>query len=76
MFAVIMFQKDGLNNSGFGYHQDMGLISQTIYEFQIVQKIHIASMSKIDIQSCHNFAHATTAQLSWHVQNSDMIGWL
>ena len=26
--------------------------------------------------SCHNFAHATTAQLSWHVQNSDIIGYL
>ena len=25
------------------------------------------------IQPCHNFAHATTAQLSWHVQNCDMI---
>ena len=23
---------------------------------------------------CHNFAHATAAQLSWHVQNYDMIG--
>ena len=26
------------------------------------------------IQSSHNFAHATTAGLSWHVQNGDMIG--
>ena len=24
--------------------------------------------------SCHNFAHATTAQLLWHVQNCDLIG--
>ena len=26
--------------------------------------------------SCHNFAHATTAQLSWHVQNYDTMWWL
>ena len=26
------------------------------------------------IQSCHNFAHDTTAQLSCHVQNRDLIG--
>ena len=26
------------------------------------------------IQSGHNFAHATTAQLSWQVQNFDLIG--
>ena len=29
---------------------------------------------KILIQSDHNFAHATTAELSWHVQNYDLIG--
>ena len=27
-------------------------------------------------QSGHKFAHATTAQLSWHVQNCDLISWL
>ena len=26
------------------------------------------------IQSVHNFAHATTAELSWHVQNCERIG--
>ena len=31
---------------------------------------------KIVIRSCHNFAHAMTAELSWHVQNYDMIGML
>ena len=31
-------------------------------------------MCKIMIQSDHNFAHATTAQLSGHVQNYDQIG--
>ena len=25
------------------------------------------------IQSGHNFAHATTAKLSWHVQNFDWL---
>ena len=28
------------------------------------------------IQSDHNVAHVTTAELSWHVQNCDLIGWL
>ena len=27
----------------------------------------------IMIQSCHNFAHVMTAELSWHVQNCDVI---
>ena len=27
----------------------------------------------ISIQSGHNFAHVTTAQLSWHVENCDLI---
>ena len=29
---------------------------------------------KIMIKSGHNFAHATTAEPSWHVQNYDLIG--
>ena len=29
---------------------------------------------KIIMKSCPNFAHDTTAELSWHVQNWDMIG--
>ena len=33
-------------------------------------------MFTIMIQSCHNFAHAITSQLSWHVQSFDMIGGL
>ena len=37
-------------------------------------KIHIALIWKIIIQSSHNFAHAMTAQLSWHVQNYDLTG--
>ena len=36
-------------------------------------KIFVALTWKIMIRSCHSFAHATTAMLSWHVQNSDMI---
>ena len=31
-------------------------------------------MPKLMIQSGHNFVHATTAQLPWHVQNYDRIG--
>ena len=37
-------------------------------------KICVALAWKIIIISCHNFAHDTTAQLSCHVQNCDMIG--
>ena len=28
------------------------------------------------IQSGHKFAHVTTAQLSWHVQNCDLVSYL
>ena len=38
--------------------------------------IHIAFTWKIILWSHHNFTHVTTAQLSWHVQNCDLIGWL
>ena len=37
-------------------------------------KILFAQILILVIQSCHNFAHAMTAQLLWHVQNYDMIG--
>ena len=52
------------------------LISQRVYELiiQISQKYHLALMWNIMIRSCHNFAQATTAELSWYVQNCDMIG--
>ena len=36
--------------------------------------INVVFISKMMIQSGYNFAHATTAQLSWHVQNRDLIG--
>ena len=36
--------------------------------------IYIGCTWKGAIHSGHNFAHATTAQLSWHVQNWDLIG--
>ena len=39
-------------------------------------KIHAALMWEMMIRSCHNFTHATTAELSWHVQSCDMIGTL
>ena len=31
-------------------------------------------MWKMIIQSGHNFAQVTAAELPWHVQNSDLIG--
>ena len=44
-----------------------------IYNLNII-KIHVALTWKIMIKSCHNFAHVTTAELSWHVQSCDLIG--
>ena len=31
-------------------------------------------MQKIMIKSGYNYAHVTTAELPWHVQNYDLIG--
>ena len=39
-------------------------------------KIYFAFTLKTTIISGHNFADVTTAELSWHVQNYDLIGWL
>ena len=38
----------------------------------ILQKISCTSYIKVMAQSSHNYAHATTAQLSWHLQNGDL----
>ena len=35
-------------------------------------KIYIALASILMIESGHNFAHVTTAKLSWHVQGCDL----
>ena len=43
-----------------------------VYNWNIV-KIPFVLISLIMIQSGNNFAHAMTAELSWHVQNSDLI---
>ena len=37
-------------------------------------KIHVALTGNMTIRSGHKFAHATTAELSWHVQNCDLVG--
>ena len=58
--------------------QQWGLIySPQIYELIIkidVVKIHVVVIWKIMSQSDHNYAHATTAELLWQVQNCDLIG--
>ena len=48
--------------------------SLALYELnvQIFKKICVAHIWKIITISDHNFAHATTALLSWHVQNCDL----
>ena len=57
-----------------------GSISLRVYELIIIIMIIIiiintwSSYMKILIQSSHNFAHVTTAQLLWHVQNRGLIG--
>ena len=56
----------------------LGPISQMVYELrtQILWKFVVAFAWKIIIRSGHNFAHATTAELLWHVQNCDRIVYL
>ena len=41
---------------------------------QILYEICSAHIWQMMIRSCHNFAHATTAQLSWHVRYCNMTG--
>ena len=57
------------------YEWQLASISQKVYKLiiQILKKK--MSFSAITmIQSSLNFADVTTAQLSWHVQNCDLIG--
>ena len=53
----------------------LGPIFQRIHEHHNpnLVKFHIALAGKMMIRSGHNVAHATTAQLLWHVQNCDLI---
>ena len=37
-------------------------------------EIFVAGMCRMVSQAGPNFAHATTAELSWHVQNCDLLG--
>ena len=39
------------------------------------KNMFLLCLTKI-IQSCPDFAHAITSELSWHVYSFDMIGWL
>ena len=51
---------------------DQWPVSQRFYELMI--QISFTLKWKMIIQTGQNFAHATTAELSWHAQNSDLIG--
>ena len=53
----------------------LGPVSQRVDELmmQMLWK-NLAVKCRIDYQSGHNFAHVTTAELSWHVQIGDQIG--
>ena len=52
-----------------GAHLTMGLWAHN----RNLVKIHFALISILMVHSCHRFAYAMTALLSWHVQNCDMI---
>ena len=39
-----------------------------------LSKIGFDGILHVKIQSVHYFAHITTAELSWHVQNCDLVG--
>ena len=54
----------------FGYHFTKGVWA---YNCSLVNMI-IAVLMILAIQPGHKFAHVTAAQLSWHVQNWDLIG--
>ena len=53
----------------------LGSISHRFHELiiEIMWNILLIASLITKIQSGHKFAHATTAQLSWHVQNCDLI---
>ena len=63
------------SNSPWTHGPNLGPISPIIYELMIqnLYKILHANMKYIMITWGHNFAHATTAELSRHVQNCDLI---
>ena len=42
-------------------------------KFRSLVNIHVALTCKRMIRSDHSFSHATTTELSWHVQNCDLI---
>ena len=48
----------------------------TIIMIQIPLKIHFVIIPILAIRLLQIFGHATTAQLSWHVQNCVVINWL
>ena len=56
----------------YGTHSTNNLWAHNYY----LVKIFADFKRKIMIHYGHNFAHVTTAQLSWHVQNHDLIGLL
>ena len=45
-------------------------------KFQVDGQFVFALIEKVTELSLQNFVHAMTAQLSWHVQNSVVTGWL
>ena len=62
-----------------GTHYTNGLWAHNpnfLYKKEKKSNIQVVLMWIVVIHSGHNFAHATTAELSWHVQNSDLIWWL
>ena len=55
---------------GTHVNKDLGTYNPNLVKF------HVALSSKTRIRSDHNLAHVTTAELSWHVQNCDLIEWI
>ena len=58
-----------LQSAGSGNHsiKDLGAHNPNLTQIQV------APMWKLTIRSGHYLAHAMTAELSWHVRNSDLI---
>ena len=56
-----------------GAHCNSDPFHEQLWDNPNLVKIHIAPMWTMHITSGQTFAHATTAELSWHVQNCDLI---
>ena len=67
----------GIGHSVLPHRGPVAHFTRSLYKFITeILKILFALILITMLQSCQNSAHVTTAELSWHVQNCDMISLL